>query len=487
MKRSVFCKVVCTVLSSILVTVSVAQPGYTLNAVLDSYNAGRYSEAAPGLKALSAAGDATAQSLWCEANEMGLGVPKQQKLVPACYEAAKSGIPRALGLVAKTMLQTGNPEQKLQGAALAQRGADAGDRRSTLIAGQAYLFGDIPRDPAKAAHYFRLAADLGATGAEKYLGYLYAKGDGVPQDVQRGIAMLESAGRKGDVEATRILGVLHARGEVLPKDLNKAVQYFAQASQAGDKIASYELYSLYASASNSAQLLSQANKALQQAVAGGYGPAEAEYGIRLLDAAKTQGEREQAKKFLLSASSKGSPEGSLNYALALLSDAQPDYKEAAPILDHLIRTMPATDVGLQAGVAMAWMIAHGRVEGSISGAEYLLGQAERSSNPGVARMATNTRQEINRYDAAREQKQEEAQAETNPAAALFAGLLLLGLLSSSLNSSSSSDAATPQFNGGGGNNRSQCLLESHLCVQDCSYANTEAAGQCRMSCPSTCY
>jgi TPR repeat protein len=489
MNWRVLCRVFCAVLSGTVVTMSMAEATYTLNGVIDAYNAGHYAEAIPGLKALSSAGDVTAQSLWCEANAMGLGVARQTSPIPACYEAAKAGAPRALGVVAQSLLQNGNQEQKLQAAALAQRGADAGDRRSMLLAGQAYFFGDIPRDPAKAAHYFRLAMSQGDTAAEKYLGYMYAKGEGVTQNVSQGLVMLDSASRKGDVDATRVLGVLYARGEVVPKDLNKAVHYFARASQSGDAIGSYELYNLYASASNWAQLVPQANQALQQAVAGGYGQAEAEYGIRLLDVAKTQGERDQAKKFLRAANNKGVPEGSLNYALAMLSDAQPDYRQAAPILEHLIGTLPNTDVGLRAGVAMAWMIAHDHAAGGSRDVEYLLGQAERSQNPVVARMARTTREQIARYEAAREQQDEQVQAQANPAAALFAGLLLLGLSSSSSsNSSSASDEAVPEFDGAEATNRrTQCILESHLCVEDCTYANTEAAGQCRMSCPNTCY
>lgn len=477
-------RVFCSVLIGTVSTQSMAQVSYSLEEVVAAYEARRYTEAAPGLEALAAAGNMTAKALWCEANAMGYGVSTVEAPIPACYEAANAGVPRALGVVALSLLKKSDSAQKLKGAVLAERAANAGDARGMLLAGQAYYFGEIARDPVKAVRYLNQSMALGEPLAELYLGDMYTRGDGVPQDVPRGLNLLNDAAGKGNNAAKRTLGSLYVRGELVPKDFDKAAKYFTQASQAGDVSASFSLYQLYASASNSAQLRPWADNALQQAVAGSYGPAEAEHGVRLLNAAKTQDERDKAKQFLRAANAKGIPEGSLNYAIALLGDAQPDYQQARPILDNLIRTLPDTDIGLQAGIAMAWMIAHQHAKGTSNEVNYLLDQAERSSNPSVTRMAITTREQI-----IQDQRAQDAQsdANTNPAAGLFAGLLLLGLLSSASTPASSSEGATPQFeDNDDSSRRAQCILENHLCVEDCTYASTEAASQCRMSCPNTC-
>jgi TPR repeat protein len=63
------------------------------------------------------------------------------------------------------------------------------------------------RDPERAAHWYRLAADQNHALAQFNLGLMYANGDGVPRDEVESIAWLQKAAEQGDAGAQHSLGV----------------------------------------------------------------------------------------------------------------------------------------------------------------------------------------------------------------------------------------------------------------------------------------
>lgn len=131
------------------------------------------------------------------------------------------------------------------------------------------------RDPAKAAEFYRLAAEEGDAFASLQLGYLHETGSGVPQDyaaarryyeeaVARGlddarvrlalchlegwggpqdrsafIAELEIAASAGSVEARKILGNAYWIGIGTPVDLTRAARWFEEAAKGDDASAQH--------------------------------------------------------------------------------------------------------------------------------------------------------------------------------------------------------------------------------------------------------
>ena len=61
--------------------------------------------------------------------------------------------------------------------------AEQEDADAQYQLGFMYATGDgVPQDDAKAVRWYRLAADQGRSDAQYNLGYMYSNGEGVPQD-----------------------------------------------------------------------------------------------------------------------------------------------------------------------------------------------------------------------------------------------------------------------------------------------------------------
>jgi TPR repeat protein len=68
----------------------------------------------------------------------------------------------------------------------------------------------VPPDFAKAAEFYRRAADAGFEMAQYRLGVLLAAGRGVPRDRDAAVRYLRSAAEQGSDEARECLGRLQA-------------------------------------------------------------------------------------------------------------------------------------------------------------------------------------------------------------------------------------------------------------------------------------
>ena len=64
-----------------------------------------------------------------------------------------------------------------------RREAEEGKQTAQCKLGYMYMTGtDVPRDDAKAFHWFKKSAEQGFCTAQNYLGSMYAEGRGVKQD-----------------------------------------------------------------------------------------------------------------------------------------------------------------------------------------------------------------------------------------------------------------------------------------------------------------
>lgn len=96
-----------------------------------------------------------------------------------------------------------------------------------------------------ATKHLQAAAAKGIGLAEYQLGDRYLKGNGVRQDIPKGVALLESAADKGVSAAMNELGVLYIDGKYVPKDEQRGVAYYRQAVEHGNRYAAYNLGRAY--------------------------------------------------------------------------------------------------------------------------------------------------------------------------------------------------------------------------------------------------
>ncbi|HSI16020.1 MAG TPA: tetratricopeptide repeat protein [Chthoniobacter sp.] len=103
-----------------------------------------------------------------------------------------------------------------------------------LQLGRTYLEGlGVTKDDAKAAEYFRKAADMGNAKAENNLGLMYATGQGVKKDSDEALKWLRAAATRGNIDAQENLGLMLVTGDDLPKDIKEARTWYEKAAEQG--------------------------------------------------------------------------------------------------------------------------------------------------------------------------------------------------------------------------------------------------------------
>jgi hypothetical protein len=93
------------------------------------------------------------------------------------------------------------------------------------------------------------AAQKGNPKAEAQLGEMLLRGDGIPKDEARGVALIEKAARAGQSAAAFRIGMLLMNGEGgVAKDPVRALAYFRAAAAGGEAEAYFNIGAAYASA-----------------------------------------------------------------------------------------------------------------------------------------------------------------------------------------------------------------------------------------------
>jgi TPR repeat protein len=91
------------------------------------------------------------------------------------------------------------------------------------------------------------AAAKGNPKAEAHLGEMLLRGDGVPQDETRAVALLEKAARAGKSAAAFRIGMLLSHGESgVAQDHDRALAYFQAAAAGGEAEAFYNIGAAHA-------------------------------------------------------------------------------------------------------------------------------------------------------------------------------------------------------------------------------------------------
>jgi TPR repeat protein len=79
-------------------------------------------------------------------------------------------------------------------------------------------------------HLWRKAADQGNADAQTYLGNLYTKGQGVPQNYAKAINLYKKACAQGDAIAFNKMAILHAQGKGVPQNYIDAYSHWSVAA-----------------------------------------------------------------------------------------------------------------------------------------------------------------------------------------------------------------------------------------------------------------
>ncbi len=105
----------------------------------------------------------------------------------------------------------------------------------------AYARGDF----VAAAAELRPAAEAGAAGAQRLLGVMYRRGEGVTKDGERALYWTRQAAGQGDGPAQFNLANMYETGDTVAKDLTLAAKYYEAAAHAGIPLAQYRLGAYY--------------------------------------------------------------------------------------------------------------------------------------------------------------------------------------------------------------------------------------------------
>lgn len=99
--------------------------------------------------------------------------------------------------------------------------------------------------PGETAASLRAQAEFGDIDAQSTLGFMYARGVNVEQDLTLAMLWYQMAAEQGHVTAQYNLGVIYARGRGVQQDFEKAHHWYGLAAEAGDVGAQVALAAMY--------------------------------------------------------------------------------------------------------------------------------------------------------------------------------------------------------------------------------------------------
>lgn len=125
--------------------------------------------------------------------------------------------------------------------------ADQGNAVAQEILGFMYARGEgIPRDDAVAFRWFTLAAEAGRAEAQFELGRMYRDGIGMPADGKAALFWLRRAAEQGKTDACNLVGELYLGSGGIPVDHTAALEWFFRAAERGSAEAMYNIGLHYA-------------------------------------------------------------------------------------------------------------------------------------------------------------------------------------------------------------------------------------------------
>ncbi|TAL31156.1 MAG: AAA family ATPase [Alphaproteobacteria bacterium] len=125
--------------------------------------------------------------------------------------------------------------------------AEGGDAEAQRQLGDIYFFGEagVPKDPVKAAEWYRRAADQGHSDAQFNLGRCYETGVGVKKNLADAVMWYRMAAGKGHAAAQNNLGLCYRYGNGVIKSSSEALYWFRKSADKGDPSGQHNLADMY--------------------------------------------------------------------------------------------------------------------------------------------------------------------------------------------------------------------------------------------------
>lgn len=124
-----------------------------------------------------------------------------------------------------------------------QNAAAKGDADAAFVVGALYAKGMAP-DLARAAGWYRRAADQGHPKAMYNLAMAYLSGNGVARNAEEAVSWFTKAAGAGYPDAAVNLGVLYDTGSGVARDRDEALKWYRRAAELGDAEAADRVKSL---------------------------------------------------------------------------------------------------------------------------------------------------------------------------------------------------------------------------------------------------
>lgn len=187
----------------------------------------------------------------------------------------------------------GEPKDPARAAYWYRKAADRGNQDAQNELGYLYMSGiGVPHDEMEASKWFARAMGGGSQEAKLNLALLYLKGDGRLRDVNLGTDLLRQLAEKGNAHAEDILGVLYLSGYGVQPDRKMAEKWFARAAKGKNPEGEYEMGNVYFIGPDHVHDLRKAAKFLRRSGRAGYVPAMYMLGVLLLAHPEIARERE---------------------------------------------------------------------------------------------------------------------------------------------------------------------------------------------------
>jgi uncharacterized protein len=190
------------------------------------------------LRTAAQAGDSGAAYRLGLVHQQGLaGTSRDPRLATRYFEsAAEAGHPWARFRLAQMLDLSG--ADRARSLELKTAAAQAGVAEAAALLGTQYREGrgGVPRDPAEAARWFKVAAENGVPEAQYNLGLMHYRGEGVPRQLYEALRWMRQAATGGHVPAQRAVGQLYLTGlDTMGQDLQEARAWLASAASNGDR------------------------------------------------------------------------------------------------------------------------------------------------------------------------------------------------------------------------------------------------------------
>jgi len=109
-----------------------------------------------------------------------------------------------------------------------------------------YEKGDgVPKDSTKAVALYRKAAEKGDAAGEYHLGRMYRDGEGVQRDAAQAAQWFTKSAQQNNSDAQNELGMMYQRGQGERPDDNEAASWYRKSAEQGNGTAQYNLAWLY--------------------------------------------------------------------------------------------------------------------------------------------------------------------------------------------------------------------------------------------------